>query len=191
MTEGSPIPMNIAMMSAPRPENTPLTATTLEGPVEESRLVQLFSRPQQRHAATTASEPGEKDRPSLPTTDSRITDSVMTATAAHILAETLSPNMVTAITVVATISKLFKRETDDAGELSSPYISRIGAAMSRSIIATTYGRSPLENGASSRLEPFAERTTTIPIPAPRYSSDAMRYGETSSSRTFDTGELIA
>ena len=191
MTEGSPIPMNKAITSAPRPENTPLTATTLEGPVEESRLVQLFSRPQQRHAATTANEPGEKDRPSLPSTDSRITDSVMTATAAHILADTLSRKMVTAMTVVATISKLFSRETDDAGDLSSPYISRIGAAMSRSIIATTYGRSLPENGASSRLEPFAVRTAAIPTPAPRYSREAMRYGETSSSRTFDTGELIA
>ena len=137
MAEGSPIPMNNAMTSAPRPENTPLTATTLEGPVEESLLVQLFSRPQQRHAATTASEPGENDRPSLPSTDSRIADSVMTATGAHILAEILSRKMVTAITVVATISKLFSSETDDAGELNSPYISRIGAAMSRRIIATT------------------------------------------------------
>lgn len=133
--------MNRAITSAPRPENTPLMATTLDGPVDESLPVQLFSSPQQTHAATTASEPWLNDSPVTPSNDSRMTDRVITATANHILAETRSPKIATAMTVVATISKLFRSETEDAGELNSPYISSMGATMSSTTIATTYGRS--------------------------------------------------
>ena len=81
---------------------------------------------------------------------------------------TLSPNTRRAMSVVATISKLFRRETDDAGELSRPYISSIGAAMSRITIPKMYGASsPVRGRSSVRFDGDAALTAVIPIPAPR------------------------
>ena len=81
---------------------------------------------------------------------------------------TLSPKTSRAMSVVATISKLLSSETDEAGEFSRPYIRRMGAAMSRTIIPIMYGVSfPVRGRSSARFEGDRDLTTAIPIPAPR------------------------
>ena len=69
-------------------------------------LVQLFSSPQQQVAASTSIEPEEKEKLPAPPTESRILDSVINAIAAQSRFETASLKINSAITVVATISKL-------------------------------------------------------------------------------------
>lgn len=116
----------------------------------------------------TAREPCENVSSPVPAVDSITAEMVIRMTAAHVLEETFSPNRSSAISVVATISKLFRRETDDAVEFRRPYISSIGAAMSRTTMPMMYGMSPQVRGRSSlRLEGEADLTASIPIPAPR------------------------
>ena len=69
-------------------------------------LVQLFSNPQHTVATSTNREPNEKLKLSVPSKESRMLESVIKAIAAHNLLETASLKMNSAITVVATISKL-------------------------------------------------------------------------------------
>ena len=160
--------MKAAIASAPRPEKTPLITTILSAPESDSLRVQLFSSPQQTHARMTAREPWEKDSSPVPAVDRMTADIVIRMIAAQVVGVTLSPKTSRAMRVVATISKLLSSETDEAGEFSRPYIRRMGAAMSRTIIPIMYGVSLLVRGRSSaRFEGDRDLTTAIPIPAPR------------------------
>ena len=49
----------------------------------------------------------------------------------------------------------------------------------------------MSSRSSALIDGDAERTAIMPIPAPRYRSAAIRYGETSSRRILDMGELMA
>ena len=116
----------------------------------------------------TAREPCENEISPVPAVDRMTAETVIRTIAAHVVGVTLSPKTRRAMSVVATISKLLSRDTEDAGELSRPYISSIGAAMSRTTIPKMYGESPFVRGRSSaRFDGDAALTTVIPIPAPR------------------------
>ena len=77
---------------------------------EEIILVQWFSKPQQTVASRTKREPVEKRRLSVPSKESRMLESVMRPMAAQSLRDTASLKITRTTTVVATISKLPKRE---------------------------------------------------------------------------------
>ncbi len=105
-----------------------------------------------------------------------------------------SLNITRAIRAVATISKLLSREAFAALVALSPNIRSIGAAMSRSIIATVYGSSAFVRCDSvfSFFDSFrVNAMTSIPIPAPMYKNPAMRVGGICSRRSFDIGEFNA
>ena len=116
----------------------------------------------------TAREPCENEISPVPAVDRMTVEIVISMMATQVVGVTLSPNTRRAMSVVATISKLFRSETDDAGELSRPYISSIGAAMSRTTIPKMYGASsPVRGRSSVRFDGDAALTAVIPIPAPR------------------------
>ena len=116
----------------------------------------------------TAREPCENESSPVPDVERMTAETVIRMMAAQVVGVTLSPNTRRAMSVVATISKLFRSETDDAGELSRPYISSIGAAMSRTTIPKMYGASsPVRGRSSARFDGDAALTAVIPIPAPR------------------------
>ena len=99
-----------------------------------------------------------------------------------------------AMTVVATISKLLRRDVVAADVIDSPVIRSIGASMSSTIIAKVYGRSERSSGISSVLRPaifLIRMNMNSPIPAPRYRNAAIIVGDISSNSIFENGELIA
>ena len=130
--------------------------------------VQLFSNPQQTVAAMTNSEPYENLKLSAPSNERRTLASVMSAIAAHRRFETASRKTNSAISVVATISKLPSNEALADEPCRMPSMRKMGAAMSRTIMPTTYGRSLRESGADALLS-FALKSYSpaIPMPAPR------------------------
>ena len=80
-----------------------------------------------------------------------------------------SLNTIKAIIAVATISKLLSRETLAAVVAFNPNNRKIGAAMSKSIMAMVYGNSDFVNGCSfaSDFRTFLIKAMTIiPTPAP-------------------------
>ena len=121
-------------------------------------------------------------------------EAVMIRIAIHSLLEMASLNTNSAMSVVATISKLFISDTLDAVVIDSPSISRMGAAISRTTIMMTNGRSwrsgvPFSSGCPISLLPAT--IAIIPTPAPRYRTDAVIVGDSSSKNNFDVGMLIA
>lgn len=126
-----------ATMSAPRPENIPLIATIWAAFLLDSARVQLFSSPQQAHAASTRSDPrlswmvpGSKLRIRL----ARVTS----AMASQRCLEITSRKSRRAMSEVATISKLPSNDTLDDVVRAIPSMRNMGAAMSRTTMATTY-----------------------------------------------------
>lgn len=99
------------MTTDPIPEKMPLTATTCRTSRVEIELVQLFSTPQQRQAATTSKDPGENESaPSSPSDSSRHDDTMapMPAQRRGVIG---SWNTASAISAVATISRLLRSDT--------------------------------------------------------------------------------
>ena len=87
-----------------------------------------------------------------------------------------------------TISKLFRSDTFAAVVRPSPSKSKTGAAMSRTIIATTNFMSSLARLApSSSLPVIAAFKNINPAPAPRYNSPASIVGEIRPRRSLETG----
>ena len=125
------------MPSDPSPEPKPLTVTISSGSFSDRRRVQLFSSPQQTQASSTSSEPGEKRRLSVPSTESRMLARVISPMAAHSRREMASPKMNRAMMEVATISKLFSSEALAAVVRLSPSMRKIGAAMSSATMPAT------------------------------------------------------
>ena len=111
--------------------------------------MQLFSSPQQRVAPRTKSEPVEKLNNPCCREDIFSKERIMLASVIKIieiksLKLTLSLKMARAIIVVATISKLPSREALEEDPVFTPCINKIGAAISRIIMAIVYGRSAFE-----------------------------------------------
>ena len=135
---------------------------------DEIFLVQLFSNPQQTVAARTKREPYENLKLSVPSSESRMLDSVISAIAAHSLPEIGSLKIKSAISEVATISKLPSREAFADVPLLMPSIRKTGAAMSRTIIPTANGRSFFVSFSDLVLSfLFTRDRMPMPIPAPR------------------------
>jgi len=130
-----------ATIKAPVPEPNPLIMTILTGSVCDSFLVQLFSNPQHIQARMANNEYIEKDNEYMSVSDRRILANVISIIPVQSLPDILSLKITRAITDVATISKLFRRDTVSADELLIEIISRIGAMISNIIIAIIYGMS--------------------------------------------------
>ena len=115
---------------------------------------------------TGKSEPWENLKLSVPSNESRMLDSVISAMAAHRRFDTDSPKMNRAISVVAAISKFPSNEAWEDDPYRMPSIRRTGAAMSSAIMPMTYGRSFRLSFSLPRL--FRARDMIpMPVPAPR------------------------
>ena len=106
-----------------------------DGIIEIALRVQLFSNPQHIHARMANKEYLEKESEDMSVSDKRILANVIRIIPAQSLPEILSLKITNAITDVATISKLFRRDTVSADELLIEIISRIGAMISKMTIA--------------------------------------------------------
>src|SRR5574344_439251 len=145
---GMGLPRYRATIIEPSPERIPLTVVICMGSFSESFLVQLFSIPQQKHAPRTRRAPGDSTNPEMSSTDSSMLETVTRSMAVQRVFDTFSLKTMSAITVVATISKLFNKDVVADDVMVNPVIRRIGAAMSRTIMAMVYGRSERSKGAS-------------------------------------------
>ena len=182
------------MPSDTPPEHSPLMTTISSGFFEESIRVQLFSKPQHTQASNTSSEPLEKEKLLASSTERIMLESVTSAMPIHRRLEMASRNTASAMSDVATISKLFSREAFAAFVRARPSISRIGAATSSSTIASVKGSSRRVSGCSRSAAPAARctaPTAAMPSPAPRYSSAAMSVEGRRESRSLETGAFSA
>ena len=126
--------MHRAMIQEPSPEKMPLRKTISKVLLSEMFRVQLFSSPQQAAAASTSSEPPEKCRLDISSKERMPLERVMSAMAIQSRREIFSRKRKRAISEVATISKLPRREALAEVALFSPSISRMGAAISSRIM---------------------------------------------------------
>ena len=140
--------------------------TISSGLFPEIILVQLFSRPQQVHASITNIDPIEKEKALTSSNESNALEMTIRTIAAQSIFLILSLKTINAMSEVATISKLFRRDAFAAVALLSPVIMSIGAAISRITIRMVYGRSFFVRGFSS-LFLWKICMINIPIPAPR------------------------
>ncbi len=83
----------------------------------------------------------EKDNEYMSVSDRRILANVIRIIPVQSLPDILSLKITRAITDVAAISKLFRRDTVSADELLMEIISKMGAMISNMIIAIIYGMS--------------------------------------------------
>lgn len=74
-----------AIIKAPKPEPIPLMTTICKGSFKDNMRVQLFSNPQQIHAANTQREPADSDRFLKSATDRMMLATVIMAIATHVL----------------------------------------------------------------------------------------------------------
>ena len=121
------------MVSDPRPEKIPLNSTTMRGSLPDSRLVQLFSMPQHRHAPRMNNDPADGRRAVTSSKESRAQDRVTRTIPPHRRGEMASRNRHRAMRAVATISKLLRRAALAAVVMDRPSKSRMGAAISSSV----------------------------------------------------------
>ena len=128
--------MKKAIRRDPVPEPKPFIATISIGSLFESILVQLFSNPQKMDARMTRSAPGENENLLISSADSIMLAAVINTIARESFRPILSLNMIRAMRLVATISKLFSNATLSAFVSLSPAIREIGAAISRMTIAS-------------------------------------------------------
>ena len=134
-TLGRCSPIKNPTISEPSPENIPLSMTI--SLVFRSAIfrVQLFSRPQHDAAKSIKIDPQEKDRDDISSVVKRPLAITTRKIATHKYFEIASLNIKRAIREVATISKLFKSAAVEALTLFRPPIKRIGAMISKTIIA--------------------------------------------------------
>ena len=151
-------------ISAPIPEPNPFMITICAGFLEDNIRVQLFSKPQHMQASRTNKDPQENCKLLISSKDSNKLESVTRTMANHNFLLIASMKIINAIKEVATISKLFSSEAFAALHLVNPIIKKIGAAISKTTIATVYGSSFFVKGSSFLcLLNFSKRY--IPIPA--------------------------
>lgn len=125
-----------AIARDPRPEPNPLSTTISSGSLCDIMRVQLFSNPQHTQAASTSSDPEEKLRLDASSKERIRLESVMRPMASHRRRLMASPNTRSAISEVATISKLLSSEALAEVVDARPAMRQMGAAMSSAIIPT-------------------------------------------------------
>lgn len=133
---GSDSPTARAMASDPRPEPNPLSTTISSGSLCDIMRVQLFSNPQQTQAASTSGDPEEKLRLEAPSNERMRLERAMRPMASHSLRLMASLNTRSAMSDVATISKLLSRDAWAEVVEAGPIIKQMGAATSRTIMPT-------------------------------------------------------
>ena len=133
---GSDSPTARAMASDPRPEPNPLSTTISSGSLCDIMRVQLFSNPQQTQAASTSRDPEEKLRLEASSSERMRLERVMRPMASHSLRLMASLNTRSAMSDVATISKLLSRDALAEVVEVRPIIRQMGAATSRTIMPT-------------------------------------------------------
>ena len=129
----------------------------------------MFSNPQQTAARSTNSEPYVNCRLDKSSNDKIPHETVINNIPNHNRGLIFSLNIISAIIAVATISKLLSSDALAAVVAFNPNIKQIGAAMSKSIIATVYGNSDFVSFNSFVSVFLILRTSAIiiiPIPAP-------------------------
>ena len=99
--------------------------------------MQLFSNPQQTHAAKIKREPYENCKLPMSSKERSAHASVTNRMPSHSRGLIFSLKAASATRAVAAISKLFKREAFAAVVARSPNSKQMGAAMSSKIIAAT------------------------------------------------------
>ena len=159
--------------------------------MELSIRVQLFSRPQQQEAPSTRREPELNSKLSFPSKLRRMLAKVTREMAIQSRLERTSRNTRNANREVATISKLFSKDTLAEFVRSRPSISRMGAAISRTTMPIVQGSSLRVSGSAVSRFPESSRQRYKPSPAPRYRNAAIMVGDTCVSRSFDRGRLTA
>ena len=125
----------------------------------------MFSNPQQTAARSTNSEPYVNCRLDKSSNDKIPHETVINNIPNHNRGLIFSLNII----AVATISKLLSSDALAAVVAFNPNIKQIGAAMSKSIIATVYGNSDFVSFNSFVSVFLILRTSAIiiiPIPAP-------------------------
>ena len=166
-----------AIISAPRPENIPFMVTICCGSFDDSTLVQLFSIPQDMQASKMNKEPYETPKDSEPSKESNVQESITNAIPSQSLVLIFSLNTAKAITDVATISKLLSKDALAALVIESPSNKNIGATISSTTIAITYGNSffVIFSSIFGYLLLFLIiNINPIPIPAPIYKNPAIK-----------------
>src|SRR5574344_499001 len=104
----SPLTSAIIMVSVP--EQHPFIVTICSGSLPEICFVQLFSKPHPTHESSTKTDPSENDKLDLSSKERMRLATVMSAIAIHSRLEIASLNKQSAITAVATISKLLSND---------------------------------------------------------------------------------
>ena len=156
--------------------------------------VQLFSNPQQTQAPRTNKDPVFSTKLPAPSKPRMMLASVTSKMAAHSRLVSTSLKMKKAISDVATISKLFSSDTLAELVRAIPSISRMGAAISSTTMATVYGSSFRVSGSLMVILPMAFPATLYtsrPRPAPRYRNAAIIVVPTCSKSNLESGTLMA
>ena len=117
------------------PEKQPLIVTISSELLLLIFFVQLFSNPQHTQAPRASSDPLLNTNASFPSKLRRMLAAVSRAIASHSLLETTYRKRSSAMTEVATISKLLSRDTFAEFVPAIPNIRRTGAAISSTTIA--------------------------------------------------------
>ena len=128
-------PLIIPIIRDPVPEKMPFRRTICKGSFDDSFLVQLFSMPQHTVARRMKSDPVLNWKLDVSSKDRSIQDAVTKMMPSHSLVDIFSLNIARAITAVATISKLLRRDAFAAEVILSPKRRKIGAAISSVIMA--------------------------------------------------------
>ena len=136
-----------ATRKLPKPEKHPFITTISVELLLLIIFVQLFSNPQQMHAPSTKSEPSLNAKAPTPSKLRIVLAIVTMAMAIQSLEEIISLKITRAIMEVATISKLFNKDTLAELVLAMPNISKMGAIMSNTTIAMVYGNSFFVKGS--------------------------------------------
>ena len=182
------------MITEPHPENIPLRRTISRGSFSDSRRVQLFSMPQHRQASRINTEPSENLRLDRSSNESSAQEDATNPMPSHKRGLICSRKITSAISAVATISKLLSRDAFAAVVRERPNRRKIGARISSTIMASVYGRSARRIRSSvrgSRRNFLNSATPPIPSPAPIYRTPAISVDGISASSSLENGALIA
>lgn len=176
------------------PAPRPFIATMINGFLPDIFRVKLLSNPQKMQAANTPSAPRENPNPPEPFHDSRTLAIVTNPMAAKIRLLIASLNKITAIKVVATLSKFNNKDAVPAGVVFNPNRRIIGPSTPPARTA------PNNQGMSCRVIFASDRillscalctssNNNAPKPLPRYKNAARGIGSISPSSSLANGAL--
>ena len=192
---GSGIPKERARKVFTPPAVKPLSAEIRTGSPNDILRVKLLSKPQQRHAATTASNPCIVPATGPPFQAMVMAPAVKAAIPRTIRASYCSLKANHAIHAVKTPSRVSSNEAVEAEMEDSPVMRNTGPSMPPVSIAPVNQRqSPLPTRPLKRMKrwqsPVATAYNDNPRPAPRYMSPASISGSASFSKDLAMGVLM-